>query len=177
MQIIINGMLAVLKKNTSFDYVSENALFTGSDSYSLAITFPLKDCIQNLAIFGWITRKDVDKSNIVLDCDIRDKNFFKSGCITITEVNDIEVKAQFLEGRSVQNFDNTFDEVYINELSLGYPTNRSTSNLTPAQAWQAYPNRNEVALPWVNNTSGNLQNSVEKDANGNFQCFQSYCNS
>ena len=47
MEIIINGQIAALKKGSSFDFIAENNLFTGSDSYTLAITFPLKDCPQN----------------------------------------------------------------------------------------------------------------------------------
>ena len=52
MEITINGQMACLKKNTSFEYISENSMFTGSDSYTLTITFPLKDCPQNIRIFG-----------------------------------------------------------------------------------------------------------------------------
>ena len=59
MEIIINGQQAYLKKNTSFEYISENPLFTGSDSYTLTITFPLKDCPQNIRIFGHLHRQDV----------------------------------------------------------------------------------------------------------------------
>lgn len=167
MQIVINGKMAVVKKGTSFDFVSENSLFTGSDSYTLAITFPIKNCPQNRMIFGMINRKDVDKDNIIYDCEIRDRAFVKRGAITITEVTEVEVKAQFLEGRSVQNFDTTFDDVYINEIPLGYQSVRSVNSVTPAQAWLPYPQRNDVALPWVNNTSGNMQNEVAY-ANGVF---------
>ena len=172
MEIIINGQLACLKKNTSFEYISENSMFTGSDSYTLTITFPLKDCPQNIAIFGHIHRQDVEKSKVVFDCDIRDKGFFKSGSITITQISETEVKTQFLEGRSEQNFDDTFDDIYLNELNLGYPDaeqRKMTSNPIPSSWLDAYPDNKWVALPWVNNTSGNLQNSVTKDSNGNFQ--------
>ena len=158
MQIFVDGKLAVLKKNTSFDYVSENSLFTGSDSYSMTITFPMKNCAQNMGIFGWITRKDSNKDNIVMDCEMRDKSFYKSGCITVTEVSDEEIKAQFLEGRSASNFDVSFDTIFINRLSLGYAQSRNPANVTVAQAWAYYPNVQQVALPWVNNTSGNIQN-------------------
>ena len=44
MKIIINGKDAVLKKGTSFEFVAENRSFTGSDSYTLSITFPLRGC-------------------------------------------------------------------------------------------------------------------------------------
>ena len=172
MEITINGQQAYLKKNTSFEYISENPLFTGSDSYTLSITFPLKDCPQNIAIFGHLHRQDVEKNKVVFDCDIRDKAFFKSGSIIVTQISEVEVKTQFLEGRSEQNFDDTFDDIYLNQLNLGYPSEeeRSPSYRTTSEMWSGgYPSRNWVALPWVNNTSGNLQNSVVKDANGNFQ--------
>lgn len=169
MEIIINGKPAALKKNTSFDYISENSMFTGSDSYTLSITFPLKDCPQNIAIFGNIYRQDVDKSKVVFDCDIRDREFFHSGSIIITQINEMEVKTQFLEGRSEQNFNDSFDDVYLNEMHLGYPADRTPANNDINSAWHScYPNVNWVPLPWVNNYSGNLQNSAVKDGNGDW---------
>ena len=65
MIIIINGMVAALKEKSTFEFISENRYFSGADSYSLAITFPLKDCPQNIAIFGHITRKDVEKGTLL----------------------------------------------------------------------------------------------------------------
>lgn len=160
MEIIINGKQAFLKENTSFEFISENSMFTGSDSYTLTISFPLKDCPQNIAIFGHIHRADVEKKKVVFDCDIRDRTFFKSGSITITEINEVEVKTQFLEGRSEQNFADTFDEIFLNELSLGYPENLHPVNVPLPNAWRKYPDNDFVPLPWVNNTSGNIQNEV-----------------
>ena len=169
MEIIINGQLAVLKKNTSFEYISENSLFTGSDSYTLSITFPLKDCPQNIRIFGHIHRQDVEKDKVTFDCEIRDKTFYKTGSITVTQINEVEVKTQFLEGRSEQNFDDTFDEVYLNQMSLGYPNDLVPSHHEIYSTWwNCYPYVNWVPLPWVNNTSGNLQNAVNIDAQGNY---------
>lgn len=170
MEIIINGKLAWLKKNTSFEYIAENPLFTGSDGYSLTITFPLKDCPDNIAIFGHLHRHDMEKSKVVFDCEIRDKQFYKSGCITVTQISDVEVKTQFLEGRSEQNFNDTFDNIYLNQLNLGYPDNISAAKNDITEMWEnSYPEVSYVALPWVNNTSGNLQNNVKKDADGEFQ--------
>ena len=111
MEIYINNQLAAIKKGSSFDYVAENRYFSGADSYTLAITFPLKDCPQNIAIFGHINRKDVQAENLLFNCEIRDKAFVQYGSITVTEISETEVKCQFLEGRSVQNFAVTFDEV------------------------------------------------------------------
>lgn len=162
MQIYVNNKRAALKKGTSFEYVSENRMFSGSDGYTLTITFPLKDCPENLAIFGHINRADVVAQKVIFDCEIRDRGFYKFGSITITEINEAEVKTQFLEGRSEQNFDKTFDKVYINELDLGSPTYRSISQITPAQAWEPNLSSPEcVALPWVNDYSGNIQNKAE----------------
>lgn len=100
MEIIINGQVAALKKGTSFEFITENRYFTGSDSYTLSITFPLRGCAQNLAIFGNIHRTDVDKGKVLFDCEIRDRGFYKAGSVTIVELNEVEVKTQFLEGRS-----------------------------------------------------------------------------
>lgn len=163
MQIYINNQLAALKQGTSFEYVSENRLFSGSDGYSLTITFPLKDCPQNQKIFGHINRADVSAGKVIFDCEIRDKSFYRFGCITITEINESEVKTQFLDGRSEQNFDMTFDKVYINELNLGAPSITSKSGITPSNAFYVGYHPTEVCLPWVNNGSGNIQNSVDCD--------------
>ena len=160
MQILINNQLAAIKQGSSFDFVSENRFFSGADGYTLAITFPLKDCQQNLAIFGHINRKDVVSEHLLFDCEIRDKDFVIYGSITITEISEVEVKCQFLEGRSVQNYDVTFNEVYINELELGYPdTSREGMSCDfPYIRDNRFANCNYLALPWVNNNTGNIQN-------------------
>ena len=159
MQIFINNQIAAIKQGSSFDYVAENRLFSGADSYTLAITFPLKDCPQNQAIFGFINRKDVAVNTILFDCEIRDKAFVKYGSVTITEINESEVKCQFLEGRSVQNFEVTFDEIYINELELGYPdTSRDLMTCDYPYSHDSSDGQGYLALPWVNNNTGNIQN-------------------
>lgn len=158
MQIFINNRLAALKKNTSFEYIAENSLFTGSDSYSLNITFPLKDCPQNLEIFGHINRVDVALDKVVFDCEIFDRAFSKTGSVTVTEISDVEIKCQFLEGRCEANFDKTFDSVYINELDLGSPDIFSPSQISPGNAMSpSYMDYKCVALPWVNNNSDSGQ--------------------
>lgn len=159
MEIRINNKLAALKKGTSFEYVAENRLFSGSDGYTLTITFPLRGCPQNIAIFGHVNRADVVARKLIFDCEIRDRGFYKFGSITITEMNEAEVKTQFLEGRSEQNFDRTFDKVFINELDLGQPQFTSMSQISPDNAWfPEYSGCRWVALPWVNDYSGNIQN-------------------
>ena len=160
MEIIINGMQAVLKKGTSFDFIAENSLFTGSDSYTLTITFPLRGCAENVAIFGHIHRAEVEAKKVVFGCDIRDGAFFKSGTITVTELSDVEVKTQFLEGRSEQNFDETFDEIYLNELDLGYPSERTAASGTCPGMMRPWPENFWLPLPWVNNSTANIQKQM-----------------
>lgn len=166
MTITIDNKPAVLKQGSNFEFVSENRYFSGADSYTLAITFPLKDCAQNTAIFGHIRRKDVEKSQLLLPCEIRDGKFYKKGCVTIVEINDIEVKTQFLEGRSVNNYVNTFDDVYINELDLGYPDTAASSFPMARNNWVDNYGTNYVALPWVNNNTGNVQNDMNLSISG-----------
>ncbi|MBR7172078.1 MAG: hypothetical protein IKD19_07730 [Prevotella sp.] len=161
MYIIINNREAVLKKGASFDYIAENRFFTGADSYTLTITFPLKGCMQNREIFGYINRKDHDLSTLMLDCEIHDRGFHAYGAVNIVEISDTEVKTQFLQGKSAQNFDWELDKTYINNLQLGQ-----------ARDWGHFDTRwhfgapgdehykGFVSLPWVNNTSGNMQNKL-----------------
>ena len=166
MEIYVDNKLAVLKKGTSFDFVSENRYFSGADSYSLSITFPLAGCPENLAIFGHINRKDVVAQKLLFDCEIRNGLFYRHGSITITEISDIEVKTQFLEGKSVSNYADDFDIIYINEMSLGYPDTSPSS--FPANSHIAHSisnGLNYLALPWVNNSTGNLQNRTNDTDN------------
>ena len=170
MEIIIQGRQAVLKKGTSFDFIAENRLFTDSDSYTLSMVFPLAGCAQNLQIFGHLERKDVSKERVVYDCEIRHLSMVRVGVITITEINEAEVKTQFLEGRSAQNFDLTFDNIFINELNLGSPGFLFGRNVTPMNMWTVREDSLDfVALPWVNSYSGNIQNEARYDSNhGNY---------
>lgn len=160
MRILINHKEAIIKKGSSFEFISENRYFTGSDSYTMAIEFPLADCPQNIAIFGHTNRKDIEAKQYLFDCEIFAGRFYKSGSITITEISDKAVKCQFLEGRSVQNYDNTLDEIFINELSLGsWPD--AYSNTSVAEQFLICEHPTYTAVPWVNNTSGNIQNAIQ----------------
>lgn len=119
MKILVNGKEAVLKAGSSFEYVSENPLFTEAEDYSLEIEFPMKDCPQNILIFGALHVKGVDISTVTFPCQITTESFNKSGILTITEVNDTTVKGQFLEGMSQNNFALAVAlNVYINDLDF-----------------------------------------------------------
>lgn len=118
MKILINGQEAVLKADASFEYVSENPLFTEAEDYSLEITFPMKDCPKNILIFGPLHIKSVDISNISFACEIQDTHFAKSGILTITSVSETEVQGQFLEGMSQENFTSSLPDVYLTDLDF-----------------------------------------------------------
>lgn len=160
MQLVVNGKKAVLKKGSSFEYHSENRAFSDADDYTLSITLPLRDCPENMDIFGHLNRMDFGPRRVALNAFIVDHAFSKNGVITVVEASDAEIKCQFLEGRSAQNFDTTLDNIYINELPLGwYPDNALPEN-------PPYAGLNEqescVALPWVNDAAdGALNNGVD----------------
>ena len=163
MQILINNHLAVIKEGSSFDFVFENSLFTGSDSYTLTMTFPLRDCPENLAIFGHIDRFDVTAVETIFDCEIRHRDFVRSGSAVITGIDDVEVKVQFLEGRSAQNYYSSLDDVYINELDLGRPRGLLWGDIDPVSLWSS-SDLSAVCLPWVNDNTGHMQNAVKWDS-------------
>lgn len=167
MKLLINGRPATLKTNSSFDYVSENRAFSDADDYSLSITLPLAGCPDNRAIFGHIDRMDSDSRQMVLDATIVDNALSRNGVITVVEANEVEIKCQFLEGRSVQNFLTTFDDRYINELPLGsYP---SASLHDPVSFGDIDHNVDCVALPWVNDSSSGFINNEVVVVDGVYQ--------
>ena len=119
MKIIVNGKEAVLKAGTSFEYVAENPLFTESEGYSLEIPFPMKDCPENIAIFGPLHVKGVDIATVTFPCTIQCSAFTKSGILTVVEVSDAYVKGQFLEGMSTDNFQTSADLLtYLTDLDF-----------------------------------------------------------
>ncbi len=160
MDIIINNHKAVIKKGSSFDYVSENRSFSDADDYTMSITLPLKGCPENREIFGHIDRMDTGTRAIIFEAAIIDRDFSKFGVITIINASETDIKVQFLEGRSAQNFLNDFDTRYINELPLGsYPG--STLPASPASVLGSIDTgAREVALPWVYDSSGDINNEM-----------------
>lgn len=162
-EIYVEGKLAAIKEGSSFEYIVENRAFTGADDYTMNISFPLDGCPQNVEIFGLVNRKDVEEGEANFNCDIReDDKIFKTGLLTVTEISEVEVKCQFLEGRSMHNFSKTFDEIYINELDLGEYDKVNKHYITIEQAIGDIDSGNNfVSLPWVNNSSGNMQNAMK----------------
>lgn len=182
MIILIDKKEAVLKKGTTFDFIMENRFFTGADSYTLSITFPLRGCPENIDIFGHLYRKDCNLDKLLLDCEIHDKHFHKYGSVSIVEISELEVKTQFLEGRSERNYYSSFDDVYINQIPLGsvhdfahweadyymksYDQMRADSQEDGLGEHEGY-----VCLPWVNNTSGKMHNGLRALASAGLYAY------
>lgn len=165
MQIFIDGKEAALKKGSSFEFISENRLFSGSDAFTLSIEFPLRGCRQNLDIFGWLSRPEINPSDLTFDCEIRERNFSRLGTLTVMEVTETMVSAQFLEGRAAHNANTDLDETYVNELDLGQFPSQTPSDITPAEAWNPETTGHEfVALPWVSadSDSGIIHNLADR---------------
>lgn len=156
MNLYIDGKKAVIKSGSSFEYISENRAFTDSDAYTLSITLPMAGCPQNRDIFGNIERMDFNSRIVVLDATIVDGDFCKTGVISVVEATESELKVQFLEGRSVQNFSVDYDAIYINELNLGsYPTTLPASPSYPTCDQGA----DYVPFQWVNDAEERFLNN------------------
>ena len=144
MTIYVNDKPALLKAGSSFEYISENRLFLGRDGYTLTLTFPLKDCPQNRAIFGHIERLDVTKSKLLYECSIIDKSISLFGTLQVTGIDNSSVKAQFSEGRCEETVNSSLDDIYINNLDLG-EWSKSVPDSPVLGATAA-----EVTFPWIN---------------------------
>lgn len=163
MIITVNDLQATIKADSSFEYISENRLFLGRDGYTLALTFPLKDCPENRAIFGNVDRLDVVKKKLVFPCLIQDRGISLSGSLLVTSISQSEIKGQFSEGRCEQTVSDPFEDTFINQLDLGRPSELTTSAVSPINAWRSIDNgASAVALPWVNDANPlPIQNLVE----------------
>ncbi len=121
----------------------------------------MKGCPENIAIFGHINRADVAAQKVIFDCEIRDKGFYKFGSITITEISETEVKTQFLEGRSNRTLTRpSTRSISMNLTSALLPPPTNQASLSGQCLVPQYRAVN-VALPWVNDYSGNIQNKAE----------------
>lgn len=156
MTITIDNKVAALKVGSTFDFISENRAFSASDGYTLNMTLPLRGCPQNVAIFGNINRAEVSAGKVSFNCEIRHRDFVHFGTFTVTSVSESEVTGQFLEGKAELNFSEILENTKICDLDLGRPITTECSRVSHIDAWLG--DKDAVALPWVNNASGILQN-------------------
>lgn len=167
MKIYVDGKLAVLKKGFSFEFVRENRLFLGRDGYTLNLAFPMKGCTENIAIFGHINRLDVSNKKLVFDCSIIAPNISLHGTVSVVKITNVEVECQFAEGRCSQVQTDPFEETYIDTLDLGKPTTLYADDIDPGHAWGIIDGeKEEVALPWINNDYPEAPNNWVKYIDG-----------
>lgn len=175
--LIIEGREAALPDSLSFDYLSENRHFTDADDFTLSITLPLRGCRPNEAIFGNINRLDTKVDKTSYDAELICANFHKYGTVQILTIERGELKVQFLEGKSVSNSAVDINQTYINTLKLGYPETSLAElgklsqnaddfiggydSVSPDP--QGVMGKKCVALPWINDSTGEEQNILIKE--------------
>lgn len=166
MKIIVDGSEAFIKSGSTFEFVSENRLFLGRDSYTLSITFPLNDCPANTAIFGYLHRIDVDIDTVKFDCTIIDGLMVLVGSLIVASLSEDAVQCQFVEGRCGNSVDNKLADIKLSDLNLGYVDTILSSDISPLDAWN--PDRGAVALPWINNDYPDVPNNWVVLENGRY---------
>lgn len=163
LQFIINGKQAVLKANSSFELISESPLFSDADQYTFNISFPMADCRENIEIFGFLNRPGVDFKSKIFNVKIISGTTVISGAGIVTGFDETECKFQFLGDRSKDNYYSDLDQIYINTLDLGSVPYQylQADNVPVSTAWAGHEgDLNMVAIPWVNESTGNIQNNT-----------------
>lgn len=116
--LYLNGKRAVVDERQALKLVRENTYFTKSGTYTYNISLPI--CPENIAIFGMLSRKDINKSEVAYNARLVVKNRdVVNGTATVTNISEDEIKVQLLGGNSELNFYNKNENRYIDELPLG----------------------------------------------------------
>ncbi len=116
--LYLNGKRAVVDEGQALKLVRENTYFTKSGTYTYNISLPI--CPENIAIFGMLSRKDINKSEVTYNARLVVKNRdVVNGTATVTNISEDEIKVQLLGGNSELNFYNKNENRYIDELPLG----------------------------------------------------------
>lgn len=116
--LYLNGKRAVVDEGQALKLVRENTYFTKSGTYTYNISLPI--CPENIAIFGMLSRKDINKSEVAYNARLVVKNRdVMNGTATVTNISEDEIKVQLLGGNSELNFYNKNENRYIDELPLG----------------------------------------------------------
>lgn len=162
MQIYVEGRRLALPSDISFEYVAENRLFSNADGYSFDIEIPVKGSPENSEIFGFVWRMEADVDTLRFRTQVITPQVQLNGVMAVVGISETSISLQFLEGRSVQNFEEQFEKLYVNELDLGWFT-QDINKVSPPDVWKSFDAGAEaVAIPWVNDNSGNIQNRAER---------------
>ena len=119
MQIYVEGRRLALPSDISFEYVAENRLFSNADGYSFDIEIPVKGSPENSEIFGFVWRMEADVDTLRFRTQVITPQVQLNGVMAVVGISETSISLQFLEGRSVQNFEEQFEKLYVNELDLG----------------------------------------------------------
>ena len=116
--LYLNGKRAVVDEGQALKLVRENTYFTKSGTYTYNISLPI--CPENIAIFGMLSRKDINKSEVIFSAKlvVNNRNLL-NGTATVTNISEDEIKVQLLGGNSELNFYNKNESRFIDELPLG----------------------------------------------------------
>lgn len=172
MDIYVSGSPLELPDDFSFEFSRENPLLTSSGGYSLSIDVPLYGS-ANEDIFGILWRPDVDIYSVRFPAQVVAGPVVLTGVVMVVGVDEKYVSLQFLEGKSQQNSERSFEELYINELTLGsssLPVSRRLISVDDARLPYGSPVgdavADAVALPWVIRDSGEMIHNAVALENG-----------
>ena len=120
--LYISGRKAVIKKDTTINLIRVNPFADAQGDYTFDIELPLHGCPQNVAIFGAAHRAEIPKMAYVgrrYPAQLIAPPVALRGHVTVTQVTDALIKAQFLSGYS--DLANAFTDedgkdIYIDQL-------------------------------------------------------------
>ena len=138
LSITINKKPAVIKAGSSIKLTKVNPYFGAVGDYTLEIVCPLKGCAQNAQIFGAMHLPQTQLRpalNRTYYMTILAPPVNLKGEAHVTMVTDEEVRLQFVGGKGLLTNAMQTDEVYIDELDLGY-------------AWEEVPPFYDGAEEW-----------------------------
>lgn len=185
-ELMLDGMPAVVKDGSSIKLSLENVYFTKASSYTYDVELPL-DISQNKRIFGFINRRDVLKESRTLSASLSvDGVRLLTGEAIITKVTGLSVCIQLLGNLSANNYGNRVKETYVDEIDMGDWYSTSYGMQGETLTGSAYPiaalyagdalgdtilynrfinafyggNAFWVAYPILNTTSGAVHNEV-----------------
>ena len=120
--LIINDLMADLKKGSSFKFTKSNSIYTVDGEYTLDVTLPFTQ--NNMAIFGLQHRLEINKKQLIdssYNFRMQADYLFVSGTAVISSVTDEEIKIQLIAGKSELKLlteDNAGNPLYIDDIPL-----------------------------------------------------------
>ena len=117
---LINGKKAIPSTSSDIKIVLDNPYIKKAEEKTMEIVFPL-DIPENRLVFGPLNR--LDTSFDIPEYDdcrlIADNIVVIHGVGTVTSVTNTEIKLQILQGKSLLNFKESYDHIFIDAISYG----------------------------------------------------------